>query len=170
LYYSRVSYRDIILNRFPCQLLEKEKRLNLLGQQHRTSTPHAHAPGWNESLATASEAGVKVRALLFPTGSRNLTYPPFPLQADKSTVDPADLQAETVAYVQRRHGSLEDVPTAATNIRDTVDGPLGLSGGLASDRVDGPLGQKVMEEVSEKADVIVKKTVETVEKVVKPKA
>ena len=43
------------------QLLEEEKRRNLRGEQHKTSTPHPkHAPGWNESLASASEAYVKV--------------------------------------------------------------------------------------------------------------
>lgn len=42
------------------QILELEKNRNLRGIQHKTSTPHAHAPGWNEHLASASEASIKV--------------------------------------------------------------------------------------------------------------
>lgn len=42
------------------QMLELEKNRNLRGIQHKTSTPHAHAPGWNEYLASASEASIKV--------------------------------------------------------------------------------------------------------------
>lgn len=42
------------------QVLEKEKHRNLSRTQHETSTPHKHAPGWNEYIASASEANVKV--------------------------------------------------------------------------------------------------------------
>jgi hypothetical protein len=42
-------------------VLETEKRRNLQNVQHKTSTPHEHAPGWNEDLATVSEAVLKVR-------------------------------------------------------------------------------------------------------------
>ena len=42
------------------QLLEKEKHRNLSGEQLRT--PHIDgAPGWNEHLASAAEANIKVR-------------------------------------------------------------------------------------------------------------
>ena len=41
------------------EILELEKKRNLSKQQHKTSTPHAHAPGWNEYLASASEASIK---------------------------------------------------------------------------------------------------------------
>ena len=37
-------------------VLEREKHLNLQGKQQST---HEHAPGWNEYLASASEAHVK---------------------------------------------------------------------------------------------------------------
>ncbi|KAH9838323.1 uncharacterized protein C8Q71DRAFT_750484, partial [Rhodofomes roseus] len=41
--------------------IEKEKHRNLTGKQHKTSAPHEKtAPGWNEYLASASEAAVKV--------------------------------------------------------------------------------------------------------------
>ena len=42
------------------QLMEKDKRRNLSGGHHRTSAHIEDAPGWNECLATASEANVKV--------------------------------------------------------------------------------------------------------------
>jgi len=74
--------------------------------QYKTSTPHKHAPGWNEHLASASEASVK---------------------ADKDTGSPSDLQKTTVEYIQSRHS-----PDEATSIRDQVDGPLA---GAQSDEV-----------------------------------
>jgi len=78
--------------------LETEKNRNLAGTQYKTSTPHKHAPGWNEHLASASEASLK---------------------ADKDTGAPADLQKTTVEYIQSRHS-----PDEAYYLRDQVDGPL----------------------------------------------
>ncbi|KAJ7364134.1 hypothetical protein DFH08DRAFT_266992 [Mycena albidolilacea] len=79
-------------------ILETEKARNLAGTQYQTSTPHRkHAPGWNEHLASASEASVK---------------------ADKDTGSPVDLQKTTVEYIQSRHSPDE------TNVLDQVDGPL----------------------------------------------
>ncbi|CAK5269342.1 unnamed protein product [Mycena citricolor] len=64
-------------------ILEQEKKRNMSGTQHRTSTPHKqHAPGWNEHLASASEASVK---------------------ADKSSGTPSDLQKTTIEYIHSRH-------------------------------------------------------------------
>ena len=40
--------------------LELEKQRNLANKQHATSTPISEARGWNEFLATTSEAYVKV--------------------------------------------------------------------------------------------------------------
>ena len=40
--------------------LELEKQRNLANKQHATSTPISEAQGWNEHLATTSEAYVKV--------------------------------------------------------------------------------------------------------------
>ncbi|KAJ7677702.1 hypothetical protein DFH06DRAFT_1316511 [Mycena polygramma] len=61
------------------QTLEQEKQRSLSGRgtQHKDSdkTPHAHAPGWNEPLASASEAAVK---------------------ADQAHGTPQDLQKRTV--------------------------------------------------------------------------
>ena len=44
--------------------IELEKRRNLAKEQGKTSTPHDFAPGWNEHLASESEAYVKVRLIL----------------------------------------------------------------------------------------------------------
>ncbi|KAJ7677699.1 hypothetical protein DFH06DRAFT_1291170 [Mycena polygramma] len=61
------------------ETLEQEKKRSLSGRgtQHKDSdkTPHAHAPGWNEPLASASEAAVK---------------------ADQAHGTPQDLQKRTV--------------------------------------------------------------------------
>ncbi|KAF5367404.1 hypothetical protein D9758_003634 [Tetrapyrgos nigripes] len=98
------------------ELLEKEKRRNLNREQHQTSAPFGKdAPGWNEHLASASEAHVK---------------------ADRSTGNPKELQAETVEYIRRRH-SPEDHHQEASYTKDEVEGPLGSS---SRDQVDGPLG------------------------------
>ncbi|KAJ7678883.1 hypothetical protein DFH06DRAFT_1165138 [Mycena polygramma] len=80
------------------ETLETEKARNLSGTQYKTSTPHKHAPGWNEHLATASEASVK---------------------ADKDAGDPIELQKMTVEYIQSRHS-----PDEAYYPKDQVDGPL----------------------------------------------
>ena len=53
------THPDLLQNLL-LQTLEREKRRNLNGNQHKTSTPIDDAPGWNEDLATASEAHVKV--------------------------------------------------------------------------------------------------------------
>ncbi|KIJ66892.1 hypothetical protein HYDPIDRAFT_26307 [Hydnomerulius pinastri MD-312] len=87
------------------QLLEREKRRNLSGGQHRTSTPIDNAPGWNEHLASTSEAHVK---------------------ADRSTASIHDMQRNTVDYIHARHSPDERLgPREASYVRDEVNGPLG---------------------------------------------
>ena len=49
------------------QVLDTEKARNLKGEQHKTSTTIRNAPGWNQYLASASEAAIKVRAMFLPT-------------------------------------------------------------------------------------------------------
>lgn len=44
------------------ETLEMEKQRNLKGEQDHTSAPHKQAPGWNEHLASTSEAFIKVRS------------------------------------------------------------------------------------------------------------
>ncbi|KAJ4477283.1 hypothetical protein J3R30DRAFT_3703548 [Lentinula aciculospora] len=90
-------------------VLDTEKKRNLSKTQHATSTPHDHAPGWNEHLASASEAHVK---------------------ADRSTASPSELTEKTIKYVHDHHSPENDVqPTEAYYSRDEVDGPLGQAHG-----------------------------------------
>jgi len=91
------------------EVLELEKKRNLSKTQHKTSTPHAHAPGWNEHLASASEAFLK---------------------ADSSTVTTNDLQSHTVDYLLSRH-PIEDDQREALYTFDEVIGPL--SGAVGSE-------------------------------------
>ncbi|KAJ3885327.1 hypothetical protein GG344DRAFT_82831 [Lentinula edodes] len=90
-------------------VLDTEKKRNLSKTQHGTSTPHDHAPGWNEHLASASEAHVK---------------------ADRSTASPSELADKTIKYIHERHSPENAVqPTEASFSRDAVDGPLGQAEG-----------------------------------------
>jgi len=90
------------------ELLEREKQRNLSNIQHKTSTPLDYAPGWNESLATASEAHVK---------------------ADQYTGTPADLQRLTVEYVHARHSPDDRLGSRESHHeRDEVSGPLSTKG------------------------------------------
>ncbi|KII89999.1 hypothetical protein PLICRDRAFT_40186 [Plicaturopsis crispa FD-325 SS-3] len=90
------------------QTLDAEKAKNLSSQQHGTSTPHPEgAPGWNEHLASASEAAVK---------------------ADRHAKPAADMQRETIDYIHARHS--DDKPSQrGTDASDEVGGPLGAGGG-----------------------------------------
>jgi len=90
-------------------LLEEEKHRNLTQTQHKTSTPHAHAPGWNEYLASSSEAFIK---------------------ADRSGGSPSELQRQTIEHVSSRHTPDEQVSRRESPYdRDEVAGPLSTSKG-----------------------------------------
>ncbi|KAJ7861776.1 hypothetical protein B0H13DRAFT_2354997 [Mycena leptocephala] len=83
------------------QVLKREKQRNLSGSQHKTSAPHDHAPGWNEYLASESEASVK---------ADRPDHPP-----------PEQLQAETVDYAHSRHGTHgEDDPNYSQDNKERV--------------------------------------------------
>ncbi|KAK0500432.1 hypothetical protein EDD18DRAFT_1349311 [Armillaria luteobubalina] len=106
-------------------IIEREKHRNLSKTQHRTSTPLDNAPGWNESLATASEAFVK---------------------------PPADLQKRTVEYLTSRHSPEERVePTFALYTRDEVEGPLSSAQGFEDkdDQSDTVMTRTVHQETSQ---------------------
>ncbi|SRR6266404_1181742 len=111
------------------QVLEREKRRNLARHPYQTSSPVDHSPGWNENLATASEANVKVGnlALSIPT------EPPIPLihvtQADQDATSPHDLPSRTVAYLKAK--DVPDETVVATYDRDEVSGPLRSAPGTA---------------------------------------
>ncbi|KAJ7126921.1 hypothetical protein C8R44DRAFT_779904 [Mycena epipterygia] len=102
------------------ETLEAEKGRNLSGTQHRTSTPHKHAPGWNEHLASTSEASVK---------------------ADKDTGSPSDLQKTTIEYIHSRHS-----PDEASYSHDQVNGPLSGAKGDGQDSHPQVLVRKTVHE------------------------
>ncbi|KZV80976.1 hypothetical protein EXIGLDRAFT_780293 [Exidia glandulosa HHB12029] len=84
------------------EVLEREKRRNLSDTQHETSTPHkTHAPGWNEALASESEAHIK---------------------ADQSGAPVEELVKTTVEYVKRRHP--KDGLDQSYSLKDEIEGPL----------------------------------------------
>ena len=87
------------------QVLEREKQKNLSDKQHKSSAPHEHAPGWNELLASASEANVK---------------------ADKAVgVTPEILAKRTIEHIKERHHAEDStVGVEATYEKEEVDGPL----------------------------------------------
>ncbi|KDR76231.1 hypothetical protein GALMADRAFT_247520 [Galerina marginata CBS 339.88] len=88
------------------EVLEKEKnRVLSRNVNDKTSAPHEHAPGWNESLASASEAFVK---------------------ADKSEGTKDEMQATTVEYMRARRTEDGDGSSSTTAFytRDEVSGPL----------------------------------------------
>ncbi|KAF8811696.1 hypothetical protein BYT27DRAFT_7183734 [Phlegmacium glaucopus] len=114
------------------ETLELEKNRNLKGVQHKTSTPHAHAPGWNEPLASVSEASVK---------------------ADQSSGTPSELQSRTVEYLRTRHikdGEDSASSTSAFYSRDEVSGPLSGAQGK-EDEVD------LRQDKDDKSDKVVKR-------------
>ncbi|KAL5634612.1 hypothetical protein ACGC1H_002604 [Rhizoctonia solani] len=86
-------------------VLEREKHKNLRGEQN---SPHTHAPGWNELLASDSEAHIK---------------------ADKATGSPEEMAKSTVDYVKKQHpDTWTDTIREHTNapyVKDAVEGPLG---------------------------------------------
>jgi len=86
------------------EVLEREKRRNLTRQPYQTSSPLDHSPGWNEHLASTSEAIVK---------------------ADQDNSSPHDLAARTVAHLKAKV-SAEETPTSSTARfdLDEVSGPL----------------------------------------------
>jgi hypothetical protein len=54
------------------KVLEREKQKNLSEDQWNTSSLYQHAPGWNEYLASESEAHVKGRTFVFRIKPSNL--------------------------------------------------------------------------------------------------
>ncbi|KAJ7087615.1 hypothetical protein B0H15DRAFT_754550, partial [Mycena belliarum] len=86
------------------ETLEREKQRNLSNEQHKTSTPHKHAPGWNEHLASESEATVKAD------------------RADHSDME--TMQKNTVDYTHSRHHGDADKPTRSNDKEERVEGPL----------------------------------------------
>ncbi|KAG2072835.1 hypothetical protein BDR04DRAFT_1134434 [Suillus decipiens] len=103
---SRYASASTIHDNDP-ETLARGKQRNLSGTQHETSSPIDDAPGWNEDLASVSEAHVK---------------------ADRSSVTINDLQRKTVDYVNAKHQSEEQMDhREASYLKDEVTGPLGTA-------------------------------------------
>ncbi|KZT73055.1 hypothetical protein DAEQUDRAFT_762415 [Daedalea quercina L-15889] len=123
--------------------LETEKRRNLTGKQHKTSTPHEeHAPGWNEYLASASEAAVKADqapSLGGPAAmqERTVTRIKHRYEEEEST-EPESAEKSRATQEQgmntSRMGHGETVH--AVYEREEIDGPLGSAGGHKSVEVE----------------------------------
>jgi len=106
------------------QVLEREKRRNLSRHPYQTSSPFDHSPGWNELLASTSEANVKVRR---PCWYSLLSfYVPFVApQADQDTTPPHDLASRTVAHIKAKISAEENISSGTARFdRDEVSGPL----------------------------------------------
>ncbi|KAK2460309.1 hypothetical protein APHAL10511_007698 [Amanita phalloides] len=132
------------------QILEVEKHRNLSKSQHHTSTPLSNAPGWNEALATESEAFVK---------------------ADKSLEKNGDMQAKTIEYLRARHSSDDRVgSTVADYAREEVMGPLSGAQGREDtntdaddvdvDTIQSQRQRSKVEAFSAGGDTVVQETVE----------
>ncbi|TBU21479.1 hypothetical protein BD311DRAFT_706953 [Dichomitus squalens] len=129
------------------EVLEREKQRNLSKQQHKTSTPIPNAPGWNEHLASASEASIK---------------------ADRHSSSPHELQDQTVAYIKSRHHGEPQAQDAVPN-EPGVSTQTMKSNGAGSteapyprDEVDGPLKKAhgtVVETVEHKEDKITRQVI-----------
>lgn len=99
-------WHDILPVLVSAQVLGREKQKNLDGNQHKSgSTPHDNAPGWNELLASQSEAAIK---------------------ADKADgLSPEMLSKRTVEHIKARHHAEDStVGVEAEYEKDEVTGPL----------------------------------------------
>ncbi|KAF8606497.1 hypothetical protein BDV93DRAFT_604474 [Ceratobasidium sp. AG-I] len=99
-------------------VIEREKQKNLQGRQH---SPHKHAPGWNEALATDAEATIK---------------------ANQANVTPEEMTRGTVEHLRKQHpdslaDQVRDHINAPSSLKDVVEGPLGALGRAAKKAVDG---------------------------------
>ncbi|CDO74515.1 hypothetical protein BN946_scf184979.g70 [Trametes cinnabarina] len=110
------------------EVLEQEKMRNLSKQQHKTSTPIKEAPGWNEHLASASEAAIK---------------------ADRVSGSTKDLQDQTIKYVKDRHHSNDSATTTeqpphepgitTSHMRHNGASNAEAEAPYQKDEIDGPL-------------------------------
>ncbi|PSR71377.1 hypothetical protein PHLCEN_2v12753 [Hermanssonia centrifuga] len=106
------------------EVLEREKDRNMKNVQHKTSTPIRNAPGWNQYLASASEAAVK---------------------ADRSDLPPHELADETVKYVKARHHEQESPMPKPEDVPGSKEGltgeerPDAYEASYEKDDLTGPL-------------------------------
>lgn len=108
------------------EVIEVEKQRNLRKEQHKTSTPIRNAPGWNQYLASASEAAVK---------------------ADRSDTSPAELAEETLKHVRARHPH----QGSSANAEERVDAyEASYEASYEVDNVSGPLKNATPKETTTK--------------------
>ncbi|PIL35299.1 hypothetical protein GSI_02024 [Ganoderma sinense ZZ0214-1] len=131
-------YTRTVSNNDP-ELLERERQRNLSKEQPETSTPVSGAPGWNEALATSSEAAVK---------------------ADHNGGNPMELQERTVAFIKRQQHHDSDGSQAPYEPEVTTEwmmnGEASTQASYQRDEIDGPLKTAhgtVVEEVEYTEDV-----------------
>ena len=106
------------------QVLEREKSRNLSKTQPKSSI-YEDAPGWNETLASASEAAVKVNRPFINFVFRRISNRRSK-QADRSSRKVDELVNKTVQF-RRLRDEAEAEETASTTApyrRDEVHGPL----------------------------------------------
>ncbi|KAI0058181.1 hypothetical protein BV25DRAFT_1830352 [Artomyces pyxidatus] len=90
-------------------VLDREKRRSLSRKPYQTSSPMDHAPGWNETLASSSEAYVK---------------------ADKDVSSPHDLVERTMTHTKAKHSPEEAMESGeAMYDLDEISGPLKAAAG-----------------------------------------
>ncbi|KAI0925858.1 hypothetical protein AcV5_008473 [Taiwanofungus camphoratus] len=120
-------------------VLETEKHRNLSKNQHKTSTTIPSAPGWNEYLASASEAAVKADRSSSNYGD---------MHADRPSSDIGDMQSTTVKHIKDRHHTAETQTAApqeqALNTDRMREGGADANGAsreaaYSHDEVSGPL-------------------------------
>jgi len=111
------------------EVLEREKHRNLSRSSKKSSDLHDNAPGWNETLASASEASVKVRGPL-SLHLHLLTYVTSFIQADRSDTNVKDMISKTVEFMREKRVENEENGFSTTAIyrRDEVKGPLADKG------------------------------------------
>ncbi|KAG8921683.1 hypothetical protein FRC00_008353, partial [Tulasnella sp. 408] len=107
------------------EVLDREKRRSL-SKDPKQHAPHKHhAPEWNESLASVSEAAVK---------------------ADQSPVDtPEELTRVTVEYVKKTHSDDDAgdiIQKATAKAFDTADRAVHQEAVYDKEEIEGPLGGK----------------------------
>ncbi|KAG8983274.1 hypothetical protein FRB90_006156 [Tulasnella sp. 427] len=101
---------------------EKERSLKKHPNQH---APHdKHAPGWNEKLASVSEASVK---------------------ADQATTEsPEELTKVTVEYIKKTHSddAGDTIQKATTTAFEAADRAVHQEAVYDKEEIEGPLGGK----------------------------
>ncbi|KAI0300958.1 hypothetical protein BC826DRAFT_628833 [Russula brevipes] len=109
------------------EVLEREKRRNLSRHPYQTSSPLDHSPGWNERLASTSEANVK---------------------ADKDVSSPHDLASRTVAHLKAKASAEEGIASGTARFdRDEVSGPLRSAlGADDDDEIDDAYEEEIKEQ------------------------